>query len=514
MANVVGHENDVVDVKKNFMSQPKGFYNVWIGSINSNFAFYVFYGILGVFFKDILGYTEARASLVFGSFMALNWGFTPVGGFLSDSILGPRRCMVIGQGMTTLGYIVCSIGAFYGDNSVVMSGFALILLGNSTIRVNYNKMLGFMYEDKPKLADSGYTLFYASVNVGSFLAFIVGSFMRGGEGSASIYGYIFSVSSIFSGIAFLIYCFSGGRWRYLLTNREKSLSVKVMAIVAVGFVAVWVLLVFMLQNRNISNIIFACIAISAFIAYFIILSKESSAYQKKMLLAFGLMIEAVFFYVLYAQMGTSMNFFAINNVQEASIFGIYIDPIVYQAFNPLWIIVATPFLAIYFNKKSEETHQFMAPKRFAIAMFISAAAFFTLGITKYFANDAGMYNVFWLALANVFQSVAELMIGALGLSMVIKFTPSRISGLVFGLWYLTLAIANIIGGYISSLTGIDNDFIQQKMVETSLSFSQITMNLYSKFFIELSIAIFVVAVLMAIAAPFLTKLGLSSEKKE
>lgn len=45
-----------------------------------------------------------------------------------------------------------------------------------------------------------------------------------------------------------------------------------------------------------------------------------------MFVAFILMIEAVLFYILYAQMPTSLNFFAINNVHH-EITGFTINPV-------------------------------------------------------------------------------------------------------------------------------------------------------------------------------------------
>ncbi len=54
-----------------------------------------------------------------------------------------------------------------------------------------------------------------------------------------------------------------------------------------------------------------------------------------MFVAFILMIEAVLFYILYAQMPTSLNFFAINNVHH-EILGFTINPVSFQALNPFW----------------------------------------------------------------------------------------------------------------------------------------------------------------------------------
>ena len=63
-----------------------------------------------------------------------------------------------------------------------------------------------------------------------------------------------------------------------------------------------------------------------------------------MFVAFILMIEAVLFYILYAQMPTSLNFFAIRNV-EHSILGLAFEPEQYQALNPFWIMIGSPILA-------------------------------------------------------------------------------------------------------------------------------------------------------------------------
>ncbi len=56
--------------------------------------------------------------------------------------------------------------------------------------------------------------------------------------------------------------------------------------------------------------------------------------RNKMFVAFILMIEAVLFYILYAQMPTSLNFFAINNVHH-EILGFTINPVSFQGAESL-----------------------------------------------------------------------------------------------------------------------------------------------------------------------------------
>ncbi len=68
-----------------------------------------------------------------------------------------------------------------------------------------------------------------------------------------------------------------------------------------------------------------------------------------MFVAFILMLEAVLFYILYAQMPTSLNFFAINNVHH-DILGMTINPVSFQALNPFWVVVASPVLAAIYTR--------------------------------------------------------------------------------------------------------------------------------------------------------------------
>lgn len=69
----------------------------------------------------------------------------------------------------------------------------------------------------------------------------------------------------------------------------------------------------------------------------VIFGKEAfamkGAARRKMIVAFILMLEAIIFFVLYSQMPTSLNFFAIRNV-EHTILGLAVEPEQYQALNP------------------------------------------------------------------------------------------------------------------------------------------------------------------------------------
>ena len=164
--------------------------------------------------------------------------------------------------------------------------------------------------------------------------------------------------------------------------------------------------------------------------------------RRKMIVAFLLMVEAIVFFVLYSQMPTSLNFFAIRNV-EHSILGLAFEPEQYQALNPFWIMIGSPILAAIYNKMGDRLPM---PHKFAIGMVLCSGAFLVLPLGAKFASDAGIVSVNWLILSYALQSIGELMISGLGPAMVAQLVPQRLMGFIMGSWFLTTAGAAIIAG--------------------------------------------------------------------
>lgn len=98
-----------------------------------------------------------------------------------------------------------------------------------------------------------------------------------------------------------------------------------MALIAI---ATW-----LLHNQEVARMALGVVAFGIVVIF----GKEAfamkGAARRKMIVAFILMLEAIIFFVLYSQMPTSLNFFAIRNV-EHSILGLAVEPEQYQALNP------------------------------------------------------------------------------------------------------------------------------------------------------------------------------------
>ena len=136
------------------------------------------------------------------------------------------------------------------------------------------------------------------------------------------------------------------------------------------------------------------------------------------------------------------------------------------------------------------------PGKYALGMVICGIAFGSAGISKYFADENGMVSAFWIVLPNFFFAIGELLISALGMSVVAKLFPERIRGFCFGAWNMTLALASIVGAWVASFSAADGDGITRME----------SLQVYGDYFIALAVVTMVIGAVIAFCVPKLNNL--------
>ena len=266
----------------------------------------------------------------------------------------------------------------------------------------------------------------------------------------------------------------------------------------VGVVVLIAIATWLLHNQGIARMALGVVALGIIVIF----AKEAFAMQgaarRKMIVAFILMLQAIIFFVLYSQMPTSLNFFAIRNV-EHSLLGIAFEPEQYQALNPFWIIIGSPILAAIYNKMGDTLPM---PMKFAIGMVLCSGAFLVLPLGAKFASDAGIVNVSWLVISYGLQSIGELMISGLGLAMVAQLVPQRLMGFIMGSWFLTTAGANLIGGYVANMMAVPDNVTDPLM----------SLEVYGRVFLHIGVATGIIAILMLMTAPKLNRMTQDDDK--
>jgi len=479
------HTDEAVSL--NAFKQPKAFYLIFSIELWERFGFYGLQAIMAVYLVKQLGLSESDSITLFSSFSALVYGLVAIGGWLGDKVLGTKRVIVLGVLVLALGY---ALVAFSGHNvSIVYVGMATIAVGSGLFKANPSSLLSTCYDkDDPRL-DGAFTMFYMSINIGSLFSMMLTPWL------AAKYGYSVAFSLCVIGLIITLFNFLFCK-RMVRDYGSKPdfapLQVGKLLMTLVGVVVLIALADWMLHHQVIARLVLAVIALGIVLVF----AKEAFALQgaarRKMIVAFLLMVEAILFFVLYMQMPTSLNFFAIRNV-EHTIFGITFAPEQFQALNPFWIMLASPLLAALYNKLGDKLPM---PHKFAFGMVLCSAAFLVLPMGAKFASDAGIVSVNWLILSYALQSIGELMISGLGLAMVAQLVPQRLMGFIMGSWFLTTAGAAVIAGKVANLMAVPEN-VNDPLVSLAT---------YSRVFQEIGIVTAVIALLMLITAPLLNRM--------
>lgn len=157
-------------VSLNAFKQPRAFYLIFSIELWERFGYYGLQGIMAVYLVKMLGMTEADSITLFSSFSALVYGFVAIGGWLGDKVLGAKRVIVLGALVLAVGY---ALVAFSGHNITwVYAGMATIAVGNGLFKANPSSLLSTCYEKNDPRLDGAFTMYYMSINIGSFFSML------------------------------------------------------------------------------------------------------------------------------------------------------------------------------------------------------------------------------------------------------------------------------------------------------------------------------------------------------
>jgi POT family proton-dependent oligopeptide transporter len=166
----------------------------------------------------------------------------------------------------------------------------------------------------------------------------------------------------------------------------------------------------------------------------------------------------VLFWMFFEQAASSFNFLAEKMVNRD--FGSWeFSVAAFQAVNPLGIIVLAPFLAAIWVRMGRRNTEPSIPRKFGLGLIFNGLAFLLLMYALRHLVDAKNMIPFWtLFWVYIIQTVGELCLSPIGLSMVTKLAPLRFVGFAMGGWFLSIAIgenlSGIFAGMVSGETGM------------------------------------------------------------
>lgn len=126
-------------------------------------------------------------------------------------------------------------------------------------------------------------------------------------------------------------------------------------------------------------------------------------------------------------------------------------PSLSQSINPFWVIALTPLVVAFFTWLRRKGKEPSTPTKIAFGLLVSALSVLVmLAAVKASNNGAEKVSVWWLIGSYGVITIGELFLSPMGLSLVSKLSPVRITSLMMGGWFVSTSIGNKLSGILAS----------------------------------------------------------------
>ena len=123
-----------------------------------------------------------------------------------------------------------------------------------------------------------------------------------------------------------------------------------------------------------------------------------------------------------------------------------------QSINPGWVILLTPLIIAFFSWLRRKNREPSTATKIAFGLFISGlSALVMVGAVYASNNGTEKASVLWLIASYGVITIGELCLSPMGLSIVSKLSPVRITSLMMGGWFLSTSIGNKLSGVLATM---------------------------------------------------------------
>jgi POT family proton-dependent oligopeptide transporter len=525
--------------KSTVLGHPSGLFVLFFTEMWERFSYYGMRALLVMFLTASLmdngwGWPEENAYALFGSYTALVYLSTMLGGYFADNVWGYRKAVIVGALLMTLGHGAMALET----TESIYIGLTLLVFGSGFFKPNMTSIISHMYADRPQKKDGAYTIFYMGVNAGAFLGILLCGYL--GEKVGWSIG--FGLAGIFMLFGMLQFWLSQGIFGDIgLKPKKKSTEEKAAdklaaaavdrnevdtipfstwQLVLIGVMVimglVWILNDPMSKIYDVNVLNFTVfgmggalftILLAVFMFLFLLvyrLSQYGRITRDKMIAVTFFAFLTIFFWAIFEQAPASLTTFArdytnrmlegnsammfkvINSLMTViplAIITWVLGMLFKQTFKKyalanvilgisfviIWAIaiwmLAVEFqldtaevpaswfgvlnslfiiaLAPLFSKWWESKYNPSANVKFGMGMGLlglgmACVAFGASGIEA--GAESASVSMFWLVLVYLFHTMGELCTSPVGLSYVSKLVPGKMIAMMFGIWYLAVAI--------------------------------------------------------------------------
>ena len=446
-----------MNTSNTFFGHPIGLRTLFLTEMWERMSYYGMRALLVLYmtgavtgFNPGLGWSQIESQAIYGIYSGMVYFMVVPGGWIADNILGHQKAVLIGALIIALGHFTLAIPI----EQTFFLGLIFVVLGTGLLKGNISTIVGQLYEGQDDKRDSGYTIFYMSINIGSTLGFLICSYLgekigwHWGFGAAGI-GMTFGVIQYIKhrhllGDAGMHPNEMSDEKRKKLTNYLKASLVGMFMVIGAGLLGF-----FTIDPRFFAEqfAYFLTIIAGLYFIYLFLFAGLNATERKNLILLFLLFIGAAAFWSGFDQSAGSLNIFT-RDYTDLSIAGYKIPVGWLQFANPVIVVLFAPIFAGIWAQLARKNLDPSLPIKFAIGLLFMALSFLVMIVAVNIAIEASPVGMQWLLLTYLFQTWGELALSPIGLSAFSRYGPKRYMGQMFGLWFLASAIGGVLAGLL------------------------------------------------------------------
>jgi POT family proton-dependent oligopeptide transporter len=512
-----------------FLGHPKGVFVCFFTEMWERFSFYGMKALLLLYllkhhrFSDDMGYD------LIGAYGGLVYAVPVIGGLVADRWLGMRKAVVLGGVLLCLGHFGM---AFEGADARVVNGvvvrdagalqvfylsLALIIMGVGFLKPNISTIVGKLYPEDDPRRDSGFTLFYAGINVGGLFAGLICAFL--GETYGWKYGFGAAGIGMIAGLGMFLW----GQ-KYLHGHAEPKDPVQLRERVGplsrewwiyvlsfAGVAVVWQLIQRTWTVHGTMNLV--ALGFSLWFAWFLV--RRCNRIEREQMVSLLVMILGVLvFFTLYEQtygswltftdrlltkdmfpslvsdssgtlpwslyqMAASVPLMVLalrasdrgNRALSGWLIALMVAGMAVACFRDVvlvpqtagsltflgsfFIVLLSPIFAWLWPWLDKRGWNPPKPLKSSIGLLFAALSFLPLMAAAKLAGGGAVASVWWLVLAYFVLEIGEMCLSPIGLSAVTQLSVARVVGLMMGGFWLATAFSEVLAAQFGKLASLE-----------------------------------------------------------
>lgn len=446
---------------RTFFGHPRGLATLFMTEMWERFSFYGMRALLVIYLvapvgKGGLGFSAATGAAIYSVYNAMVYLLALPGGWVSDRFWGARKTVLIGGCIIMAGHFMLAVPA----ETSFFVGLGFIAVGSGLLKANISTMVGHLYPDRNDARrDGGFTIFYMGINLGAFAAPLV----IGTVGQKVDWHLGFALAGVGMALGLGQYVLGG---RHLskesqkvgspLPAAERKALLRKAAFwvgLAVAFYAVVVGTGSYDINWVIWPLTLVGLVIPGLVFWRMKRDRDLSADEQGKLSGYlWFFLAAAIFWMIYDQSGSTLNVFATSNT-ATKLFGFDFPSSWFQSLNPLYIMALAPVVAWLWVWLARRGKNPSTATKFSYGLVLIGVSFGVMMLAMAAASGGTKVSPLWLAVVYLVQTVGELALSPVGLSVTTKLAPVKYASQMMGVWFLAVTVGDSLAAVLAQLLG-------------------------------------------------------------